>query len=430
MAAPNLGTAASQLALMLQQVAPDVENSQNLDRPLDEMFESTTASDMGLEKFRHPIQVEVGGTGGSYQPDGGSYFQGQGAKTDQFIVAPVPVLVVFSATELLRRIAQGGNKVIDYNPVSRMISDAKDKAAHYRNAYIQGYNNGVLATVDASYAGGTVIPLATVPFGARLLNINDQLQVTDANLNVIGTVNVLDKADTSVGGIDTITVDVAPAGIAGGYQFIPIGLASGTPIGWNGLNYIVNASTQLDYCGVARTLSYTQSPSFNANGAYLTLGIISAMTTRMKQSLGLRRFNAKGAKWYAHFAQKTSAELLGFSKTVYMQTDGKPANYDIGVDVEEKWRVGGLEVVEDSMAAIDKMYWLQKNLLRKVRYPGSQKFIPGLQDGLWWPRQAGGLYTSEYDVMYQDSFNTYSKLPRGLGVIHNLGIQPVLGSAA
>lgn len=430
MAAPNLGTAASQLALMLQKVQPDVENSQNLDSELDKMFSDVKAEDMGLEKYRHPIQVEVGGTGGSYQPDGGSYFQGQGAKTDQFIVAPVPVLVVFSATELLRRLSQGGKDVTVYNSVARMISDAHEKAAHYRNAYLQGYNNGILATVDASYAGGNTIQLATVPFGARLININDALQVTDANMNVVGTVNVLDVQNTSVGGIDTITVDAAPGGMAAGYNLIPIGLASGTPIGWQGLNYIVNPTTLLEYCGVSRSLSYVQAPAFNANGATLTLGITSAFKTRMIQSLGMKRFSAKGAQWYGHPAQRDSAEVLGFAKSFYMLQDGKPANYDIGAQTEDNWMLCGMKVVQDSIAAIDKLYWLNKSNLRRVRYPGSQKFIPGLQDGLWWPRTAGGLYLSEYDLMFQDSFNAYSKLPRQNGVIHNLGLQASLGNAA
>lgn len=430
MAGPNLGTAASQLALMLQKVQPDVENSQNLDRELDEMFSSITAQDIGLEKYRHPIQVEVGGTGGSYQPDGGSYFQGQGAKTDQFIIAPTPILVVFSATELLRRIGAGGKDVVDYNPVARMISDAKDKTAHYRNAYLQGYNNGVIGTIDTSYAGGTVVQMATVPFGARLINISDVLQVTDTNFNVVATINVLDVSNTTVGGIDTITVDNA-AGLVAGYFIIPIGLASGTPIGWQGLQYIVSPQTNLEYCGVARTLSYVQAPAYNANGAFLTLGVTSAFKTRMIQSLGIRRFNAKNVSWYGHPVQRTSAETLGFAKSFYMLQDGKVANYDIGAPTgTDDWMLCGIPVKQDSMAAVDKLYWLSKSTLRRVRYPGSQKFIPGLQDGLWWPRQSGGLYTSEYDLMYQDSVNYYSKLPRANGVIHALGLQPSLGAAA
>lgn len=430
MAAPNLGTAASQLAIMLQKVQPDVENSQNLDSELDKMFQDVKSEDMSLEKYRHPIQVEVGGTGGSYQPDGGSYFQGQGAKTDQFIVAPTPVLVVFSATELLRRLSQGGRDVTVYNSVARMISDAHEKAAHYRNAYLQGYNNGILGTVDATYAGGTTVQMANVPFGARLVNINDQLQATDAALNVIGTVNVLDKQSNSVGGIDTLTIDAAPGGLVAGCNFIPIGLASGTPIGWQGLNYIVNPSTLLEYCGVARTLSYVQAPALNANGAFLTLGITSAFKARMIQALGKKRFSAKGAMWYGHQAQKVSADVLGFSKTFYMAADGKIGNYDVGTPADDTWMLCGMKVVEDSIAAIDKLYWLNKSNLRRVRYPGSQKFIPGLQDGLWWPRTSGGLYLSEYDLMYQDSFNAYSKLPWQNGVIHNLGLQPILGNAA
>ena len=175
-----------------------------------------------------------------------------------------------------------------------MISKVKDKTAHTRNAYLQGYNNGLLATVNATYGGGNVIPLVTPPFGGRLLDRNGYYQVTDANFNVIGNVNVLDLEKNGVGTIDTATVDAAPGGTAAGYKFIPIGLATGNPIGVNGLDYIIRGSTALEYCGIARANSYVQSPTYNANGAYLTLGMVSAFMTRMQQALGTARLVCDG----------------------------------------------------------------------------------------------------------------------------------------
>lgn len=416
---------------MLQVVNNDVQLSENLDRGADMLFADKPASEMGLQQYRHPIQTEVGGLAGYYQPDGGSYFQGQANQVDQFIVAPQPIMVAISATELARRIAKSGKDVVVDNWVAKMIADVKDKAAHTRSAYLQSYNNSVLATVNSTYTSGTVVPLQNASFGGRLLDRLAQYQITDTNYNVLGTVNVIDVQKNSVGGIDTVTLDSAPGGLASGCFFIPIGLATGNPIGFNGLQYIVSPSTNLEYCGASRANSYVQSPAFNANGAFLTLGAVSAFMTRMVQALGTQRFKErKKNTWYTHPAQRMSAEVLGFAKSFYMNSDGKvpSGGYDIAASRNEKWKIAGMDVEEDSMAAIDKLYWIDMGVMKRVRYPGSQKFIPGMIEGIFWPRNSGGLWVAEADAMYQDSVNYYSSLPWASGVMYGLGIQPSLSN--
>lgn len=430
MAAPNLGAAAQQTAWMLQKVNSDVQLSENMDMAGDSLFSQAPSEDIGLQQYRHPLETEVGGIVGYYQPDGGSYFQGQANQVDQMIVAPLAILWSGSATELARRISKGGRDITVDNWVAKMIRMAKDKTAHTRNAYLQGYNNSLLATVNATYAGGTTIPLVTPPFGGRLLDRNGYYQITDTNFNVIGSVNVLDVSKNSVGGIDTATVDAAPGGLAAGYRFIPQGLASGNPIGVNGFGYIINGSSNLEYCGIARSNSYVQAPTYNANGAFLTLGMVSTFMTRMAQALGVGRFNQRKRNvWYAHPAQKVSADILGFSKTLFTAGDGRtPDMYDVAVNPFATWMLAGLEVVQDSMCATDTMRWIDKATLKRVRYPGAQAFIPFAGGELFWPRQAGGLYVSEYDVLYQDAVNYYSCLPWANGSIFGLGVQPSLSN--
>lgn len=430
MAGPNNSTAQSQIAIMLQQVQEDIETTQNLDQGLDRLFAGATSADMGTEKYRHPIQADVGGQMGSYSPDGGAYFTGTGPEYNQFIVVPFCLMVAFAATELLMRISEGGDKLTAVNPVSRMVAKAKAKAAHCRNALMQGYNQGLLGTVDASYAGGTVVQMANVPFGARLLDINNQYQVTDANFNVIGISTVLDKTQSLVGGIDTITVDQVPAGTAAGYQFIPINMASGAPLGPQGLQYLVSPSNVGDMGGIDRNTSYVQAPSFNANGATLNLGVIEGMNARQQMNLGVEQEDGGERVYYTNLAQRTSARVLGFAKTVFMSTDGKAMEVDIAPNRKGRWVIGDQEVVIDSMAALDKVYDLAKSTLRKVRYPGSQKFLPGTLKGLWWPRYTNGQATSESDLLYQDSFNAYTKLPWKNAVAHGLAISPLFANAA
>lgn len=430
MAQQNLGAASQQTAWMLQKVNSDVQISENLDMAGDSLFSQAPTEEIGLQQYRHPLETEVGGIAGYYQPDGGSYFQGQANQVDQMIVAPLPIMVAISATELARRIAKGGRDITVDNWIARMISKVKDKTAHTRNAYLQGYNNGILAQVNSTYAGGTTIPLLTPPFGGRLLDRNGYYSVTDGNFNQIGNVNVLDVEKNGVGTIDTVTVDAVPGGTAAGYYFLPIGLASGNPIGVNGLDYIINGSSALEYCGIARANSYVQSPTYNANGAYLTLGMVSAFMTRMQQALGTARFKQRKRNvWYAHPAQKVSADILGFSKTLFTAGAGKtPDSYDVAVNPFATWMLAGIEVVEDSMCATDKMRWIDKGVMKRVRYPGSMAFIPGMVEGIFWPRQAGGLWVAESDAMFQDSLNYYSSLPWASGSIYGLGVQPILSN--
>jgi hypothetical protein len=427
MAEPNYGAAAQQTMLMLQKVNKDVQLVENIDTGLDKMFSSTGPGDeIGLQNYRLPLQMETGGVGGYYQPDGGSYPYGTGPQYDQMILAPQPIILAFTVTELSRRISKAGMDVTVKNYVAKMIADAKKKASHFRNAYLQGYNNGILATVDASYAGGNTIPLTAAPFGGRLINRGDLLQVTDAAFNVIGTTNVLDVTKNGIGTPDLLTVDAAPVGTAVGYFFIPFGLASGNPIGVNGLTYLVSPSPAGEYCGIARANSYVQSPSFNANSAFLTNAGVEIFLARMEQALGADRFQSERSKnvWYGHQSQWTSVKVLGFGKMQYFSDNGQTPSFDIAGKINGARMLAGLQFVSDSMAAIDKLYFLDKSTLKRVRYPDSEKFLPGPLEGMFWPRNVGGLWNSQSDILYQDSTNYASNNPWANGVAYNLSIQP------
>jgi len=146
MAEPNYGAAAQQTVLMLQKINKDVQLVENLDAGLDKMFSSVGPGDeIGLQNYRLPLQMETGAIGGYYNPDGGTYPQGAAAQYDQMILAPQPIILAFTVTELARRISKAGMDVTVRNWVAKMIADAKKKASHFRNAYLQDYNNGLLA---------------------------------------------------------------------------------------------------------------------------------------------------------------------------------------------------------------------------------------------------------------------------------------------
>ncbi len=426
MPAPNFTTAQSQLPIMLQVVDDMVVSSQNLDRGIDKRFQAVSSKDMGKEKYRHPIQFDVGGQAAFYNPDGGGYPEGTGPEYQQFIVAPIPVLIAFAATELLERIEKAqGLEIV--KPITRMVANAKDKMAHTRNTLTQGYNTGVVATVDATYAGGATVPLASAPFGNRLLDLNNMYMATDAsgNYNVIGTPAVLAKSNSTGATIDTIQLDAAPAGLVAGSSFLLMGSTSGAPLGPQGMQYLVSTSDVGDNDGISRNLAQMQCAGVNANNSTLTLGMILALNVRQKQNAGPdaeagRRF------YYTYISQQSTAQQLGFAKTTLMSTDGKLANFDIAPARDAKWMIGTQEVEVDTTAANNALYDVSSMYLKRVRYPGSQKFIPGTLNGLWWPRYSAGQATSERDLYYQDSYNYYCSFPWSNGVVNLLGLSPAM----
>jgi hypothetical protein len=427
MPAPNNSTAQAQIAIMLQVVEENIETAQNLDQGIDRRFQKATARDMGKEKYRHPIEFDVGGQFAGNDPDGGPYITGNGPGYNQFIVVPVSGLIAIARTELLQRIEGAGtDRLTIAKPIARMLAKVKDKFAHTRNALAQGYNQGLLGVIDASYAGGVVVQMANVPYGNRLLDLNNAYQLTDANFNVLGQVTILAKSNSTGGGIDTVTLDNVPVGTAAGCQFIPLNYASAAPLGPQGLQYLISNSQVGDNCGISRTVAYVQSPSVNASST-LTLGIIEVMNQRQNQALGSDQAQEKRF-YYTHYVQRATARLLGFAKTSFMVTDAKVQQPDIAAPRNAPWMIGNQEVLTDSMAGVDKLYDIAEGQLRKVRYPGSQRMIPGPLDGIWWFRTVGGQATSESDALFQDAYNLYTKLPWAHVYTYNLYVNPVMAA--
>jgi len=432
MAAPNYGTAQAQSNLMLQKVNKMIEKVQNLDCALQKRFTSIQGETIGLQAYRQEIQTEIGGITGAVNLDGGNYFQGSGAQYVQCIVAPVSILNVISATKLAMMISKGGPDVVIVDYVARLIRDVKEKVGHKQNLYLQTNNDGKLASVDSSWNSvTTTIPLTAGSAGGRLIDLGDQLQMSDGSANMLGTVNILEVSKNSIGGLDTVTVDVVPAGASTSSSFYVLNVASGNPVFVAGLQYLVTPSTSGDYFGQSRAMPYIQSPALNANGAFLTLGGTIAFLQRMEQALGSERFRSERQKnfFYLHGANWVSQQMQGFGKQVTLMQDGKAPVFDGVPSVFANRTLAGMPALCDSTALVDKVYWLDQSVMNAVRYPGSQAFIPGMvEGGMFWPRQVGGNWNSQSDAMYQDSVNFFQRNAWAVGVYYGLSTQPIFSS--
>ncbi len=434
MPAPTNYTAQSAIAVMRQVIDTNIELSQNLDEGLDRRIATVSAYNVGTEKFRAPIQVDAGGQVAGLAPDGGPLPQGTGAEYLQFIIVPVSHDVAIASTDLMNRISEdsggGADRVIVTDVVARLIAKAKTKMAHFRNCLLQGYNQGILATVDATYAGGNVVQLKQLSFGNRLLDLNNMYQVTDVNMNVLGNVTILSKSKPTGATIDTVTLDQVPANFVAGCFFIPLNYATGAPVGPAGLQYIINATEAGDMFGVQRTVEQVQAASADAGTAPLSLGVIDALEVRKSLSNGVDG-DMDTSFYYTNPVQRVTANQLGFAKRMETTTTGQTQQtMDISPDRRKKWMIGGKEVQEDSVAATDYLYDICPGLLGKARYPGSQKFMTGPIKGFWYQRMVNGQHTTTYDAHFQDSWTVYTRKPWCHAVAHNLGVNAALTVAA
>jgi hypothetical protein len=429
MSAPNFTTAAADSVVQLQTYTPPKGIIENIESKLDKRF-----SDMGpqtitsLQEFRIGLQYEQGGSFGAGSTDGGNYPAGTGGAYNEGIMTPVEILLAITATDLQRRIMSSGEKVVMVNTVDKLVADSHIKMPKKRNQSLQGYNTGQIATVSATYAGGGANPiaLASSPFGSRCIDIQDTVQFMsgDGNYTLRGSAVVVDAYKNSIGTSNQITVDTVPAGVVAGDYVMVNNVAAGSPLFFNGINYIVNGTTTGEYLGMDRSLSYVQSPTYNANSSLITLGIVETFLARMQQSGGTDTFETtKKNFWYGHQAQRASWNQLGFAIQQVTMPTGKAPNFDGTPSHYTMESIGGVEWLLDSVAAIDKLYFMDQGSMVRARFNKAPQFVPGPMEGMWYPRPSGNATSSYKDAWLYDAVNYASRNPWMSGVVFGLAIE-------
>lgn len=429
MAAPNFTTASADSVIMLQTYTPPKEVIENMESELDRRFSTMGPQTItSLQEFRVMLQYEFGGSFGAGSTDGGNYPTGTGGAYNEGIMTPVEILLAITATDLQKRIGSSGKQVIAVNPVDKLVADAHTKMPKKRNQSLQGFNTGQIATVAASYAGGGANPiaLASSPFGSRLIDIQDTVQFMsgDGNYTLRGSAVVVDAPKNGIGAGNQITVDNVPAGVVAGDYVMVNNVASGSPLFFNGIQYIVSPNTTGEYLGMDRSLSYVQSPAYNANTSLLTLGIVMTFLSRMEQAQGVNTYKARaGNFWYGHQAQRASWEQLGFAIQMITMPTGKAPKFDGMPDTFSAPSIGGVEWLLDSVAAVDKLYFMDRGSMIRCRFNDAPQFVPGQIEGIWFQRPSGSNTSSYKDAWLYDAVNYASRNNWMNGVVYGLSIQ-------
>ena len=429
MPAPNSITASADSVIMLQTYTPPKEVLQNMESELDRRFSTMGPQTItSLQEFRVMLQYEYGGSFGAGSTDGGNYPTGTGGAYNEGIMTPVEILLAITCTDLQKRIGNSGKTVIAVNPVDKLVADAHTKMPKKRNQSLQGFNTGQIATVSATYAGGGANPiaLASSPFGSRLIDIQDTVQFMsgDGNYTLRGAAVVVDAPKNGIGTGNQITVDNVPPGVVAGDYVMVNNVASGSPLFFNGIQYIVSPNTTGEYLGMDRSLSYVQSPAYNAN-SLLTLGIVETFLTRMQQALGNTTYNRDRPKnfWYGHNAQRASWNQLGFAIQQVTMPTGKAPKFDGVPDTFTMEMIAGVEWLLDTVAAVDKLYFMDRASMIRCRFNDAPQFVPGQIEGIWFQRPSGNNTSSFKDAWLYDAVNYASRNNWTSGVIYGLSIQ-------
>ena len=428
MPAPNFTTASADSVIMLQTYTPPKEVIENMESELDRRFSTMGPQTItSLQEFRVMLQYELGGSFGLGATDGGNYPAGTGGAYNEGIMTPVEILLAITATDLQKRIGSSGKTVIAVNPVDKLIADSHFKMPKKRNQSLQGFNTGQIATVAATYAGANPIALASTPFGNRLIDIQDTVQFmsSDGNYTLRGAAVVVDAPHNGIGTGNQITVDNVPPGVVAGDYVMVNNVASGSPLFFYGVNYIVNGLSSGEYLGMDRSLSYVQSPSYNAGNSLLTLGIVETFLARTQQALGTTTFDRDRPKnfWYGHTVQRSSWRQLGFSIEMMMLPNGKNPGFDGSPQLANKETIAGVEWLIDTVAAVDKLYFMDRSSMIRCRFNDAPQFVPGQLEGIWFQRPSGNSTSSYKDAWLYDAVNYASRNNQTSGVITGLSMQ-------
>lgn len=377
-------TASSAIALQLEDVNDVipllVEASHSLDARIKDNGRSTRVS---TKSFRIRIQTALTGAVAKINLDGGSLPAGGSSQWDQFTITPLSYAVPIQYTRLADLVGEP-KEVSTVNPVSKTIADAAIYIQRMRDIFLQTAGDGKLATVDASYAGGSPIILQSLPFGARLLHQGQKVQVFSSNFAISrGSCNITGIANT-LGATQSISVDNVPPGTVAGDIIVVDGVATANDPFINGIPVFHSTATAGTLMGLSRTLPYVVANGVNAANASITLPLLRLAQNQIVQALGSD--GLKGQIWHTHPSQLQAYEELGFQLQYVPLSDGKAKNFD---GLFQKMTIDGREIINNLHA--DQSRWDLVNVKSwgKVKW-GNPPF--------WFKNRGGNTVFQQYDT--------------------------------
>jgi hypothetical protein len=244
-----------------------------------------------------------------------------GSSPDWLAGAVTPSCIASSTnwTELVTLV--GGavdNKVSIENAVARALDGLVNMEKQWTDALLQTDGMGTLGTVSSVSAATKTYTLNVTPFGARLVQQGQTVDVVNPATNIKrGSITIQNRFQF-IGSQQNIVYNTADVPGAAANDILRYGgLTDGAPIGVNGLRYMVSTSSAAgtNLHGIPRSNPYTQASGFDNGNSQITLPALQlGMTIRNNR---LNQKALKGSFFYTHDAQIDSYKELGYDRQYY-----------------------------------------------------------------------------------------------------------------
>jgi hypothetical protein len=282
---------------------------------------------VSTRNMRLPLKLRPGGKYGQADMDGGDLGRGSGTTYDVATVTPIFFRFGVEITKLVEYATNSSEKAIT-NAAKKEVMEGMAQFRAALDKHTQTAGNGILATVTAVAGGGANLTClnTTNPHGVQLLYFNQKVSFYDTTLATnrgTGTITAIDyDAQTltiATGGTDgTVTL----ANIAATDVILPDGVSGASPTSLFGLKYHQSSAATGTWLNLNRA-NYPEirTPTFNAGGSALTVGMVRLALNKIKKALGVNGVGKLMA--YCNLEQEHAYEQLGVAITNIATPIGK-----------------------------------------------------------------------------------------------------------
>lgn len=413
-------TAVDAINLMLETVTEVIPKQYMTEDTFAAQLKSTRATKTSTRAFRLVGEYATVGDSQGINIDGGTVPFGSNPQWWAGAVLPAPISVSTNWTDLVARLGQkvGGNVTI-MNPVTDAIQGIEKQMKNMHDILLMTDGIGSLATVSAVNAGTKTYTLNSTPFGCRLLNAGQSVDIVNPNTNVKkGSLSIFNVFNF-LGGQQSFTYATPDVPLAAAGDIVRYGgLTDGAPQGINGLRYMVSTSTQGNLHGVSRGFPYVVANGFDNGGGAITLTGLKLAKLQVRQRLGSENM-PKGHFWMNHPTQMQSFDEMGYDRQFIPLAGGEAAGFD--PFFRGKRTVDGDPVVENLHADQTAWYYLNAECFGRVRYDEPYWYTTGSGSRVYEFRNAqNGMPMLQYGSTFIDPIQYYLDNAVAQAVISNV----------
>lgn len=376
---------------------------------------------VSTRNMRIPLKLRPGGKYGQTDMDGGDLGRGSGTTYEVATVTPIFFRFGVEITKLVEYATNSSEKAVA-NAAKKEVMEAMAQFRAALDKHCQTAGNGILATITAVAGGGANLTAlnTTNPHGVQLLYFNQKVSIYDTTLATnrgTATITAIDYdaqtlTVTTGGNEGTVTL----ANIVATDVILPDGVTGATPTSLFGLKYHQSAAATGTWLNLNRAnFPEVRTPTFNAGGASLTVGMVRLAINKIKKALGINGVGKLLA--YMNLEQEHAYEQLGVGIT-QVTTPGRLQG-DLELLFEGKKTMAGLPLTLSVNADPTRIDFLDMSHWGRAVMQDIDYFEIG-NDTIFPVYGASGGLAAAYLFYFITGFQIWNDSPRSGSYIQNL----------